>query len=148
MFDQFSPPETNFLERLRYWAVAIPDDIAFRFLDKDEEEFESVTFAQLDLQSKAIAAKLVSMGMRGERALLMYPPGLDFVAAFFGCHYAGVIPVPAYPPRCNRNMTRISAISQDARAAIVLTVRPVAKRWQGEVSDTPGLQDIKWLATE
>ena len=148
MFDQFSPPETNFLERLRYWAVAIPDDIAFRFLDKDEEDFESVTFAQLDLQSKAIAAKLVSMGMRGERALLMYPPGLDFVAAFFGCHYAGVIPVPAYPPRRNRNMTRISAISRDARAAIVLTVRPVAKRWQGEVSDTPGLQDIKWLATE
>ena len=77
MFDQFSPPETNFLERLRYWAVAIPDNIAYRFLDKDEEDFESVTFAQLDRQAKAIAAKLVSMGMRGERALLMYPPGLE-----------------------------------------------------------------------
>ena len=88
------------------------------------------------------------MGMRGERALLMYPPGLEFVAAFFGCHYAGVIPVPAYPPRRNRNMTRISAISEDARAAIVLSVRPVAKRWQGEVQDAPGLQQIKWLATE
>ena len=148
MFDQFSPPETNFLERLRYWAVAIPDNIAYRFLDKDEEDFESVTFAQLDRQAKAIAAKLVSMGMRGERALLMYPPGLEFVAAFFGCHYAGVIPVPAYPPRRNRNMTRISAISEDARAAIVLSVRPVAKRWQGEVQDAPGLQQIKWLATE
>lgn len=148
LFDRFSPPETNFLERLRYWSIAQPDNIAFRFLDKDDDDFESVTYSQLDERARAIAAKLASQGYAGERALLMYPPGLEFVAALFGCYYAGVTPVPAYPPRRNRNMTRISAISDDARASVALTVKPVANRWRDSTGDAPGLQRIPWLPTE
>jgi acyl-CoA synthetase (AMP-forming)/AMP-acid ligase II len=49
--------------------------------------------------------------MSGERALLLYPPGLDYLAAFFGCLYAGVVAVPAYPPRNQRNTPRIKAIT-------------------------------------
>ena len=98
----FSPPDTNFVERVRYWAVATPDTVAFRYLEGDEET-DVVTFAELDTQARAIAARLVAMGFAGQRALMLYPPGLDFIRAFFGCHYAGVIPVPAYPPKRNRN---------------------------------------------
>ena len=91
----YSPPETNFMERLRYWTAATPDRVAYRYLDHGEKEIEAMNYAQLDEAARAIAADLVVKGYAGKRAVLMYPPGLDFVRAFLGCHYAGVTPVPA-----------------------------------------------------
>ena len=106
------------MERLRYWAAATPDTVAYRYLDHGEKEIESVNYRQLDEAARAIAADLVLKGFAGKRAVLMYPPGLDFVRAFIGCHYAGVIPVPAYPPRRNRNMGRVNSISENCHAAL------------------------------
>ena len=123
----FSPPETNFVERLRYWAVALPDTVAYRYLNGDDES-DSLTFSELDLQARALAAKLVAMGYAGQRAVMLYPPGLDFIRAFFGCHYAGVVPVPAYPPRRNRNMGRINSISKNCEASLALTVESVTEK--------------------
>ncbi len=154
LFEPFSPPETNFLERLRYWAVAQPDKPAFRFLDKSgnghdgQDDVEVVSYAQLDERARAVAAKLVSMGFAGKRALLMYPPGLEFVVAFFACYYADITPVPAYPPRRNRNMERINAISDDAQPAVALTVSLIVKRWQESVRTDSRLGHIPWVATE
>lgn len=148
LFSPYSPPETHFVDRVRYWAEAQPDSLAFRYLVDGEDEEVTLTYAQVDIRARAIAAKLVSMGMRGQRALMLYPPGLDFVAAFFGCHYAGAIPVPAYPPRRNRNMGRIQAISDDAEAKVALSVGSVIDRVEGMISDSPSLQEIAWLSTE
>src|SRR5688572_27403906 len=86
--------------------------------------------------------------MSGQRALLLYPPGLDFVAGFFGCLYAGAIAVPAYPPRRNRYMDRIDAISQDADAKVALTVHDVSDRVEGLLGDSPNLQKLTWLASD
>lgn len=147
-FGPFSPPNTNLVEQIRYWAIAIPDSVAFRFLSRDEDEPIEITYAQLDRRAKAIAARLTSMGFAGQRALLLYPPGLDFVEAFFGCHYAGVIPVPAYPPRRNRNMVRIDSISNDAKAAVALTVKSVLARSDGSIGDAHSLRRIPWVSTE
>ena len=143
----FSPPDTNFVERIRYWAVATPDTVAFRYLEGDEET-DVVTFAELDTQARAIAARLVAMGFAGQRALMLYPPGLDFIRAFFGCHYAGVIPVPAYPPKRNRNMGRINSISENCQASVALSVENVASKTAGKLEDAPDLRRIPWVATE
>jgi len=144
----FSPPKTNFVDRLRYWTEAQPDERAYSFIVDGETEEIHWTYAELDARARRIGAKLVAMGLRGQRALLLYPPGLEFVAAFFGCHYAGAIPVPAYPPRRNRNMGRIQAISEDADAKAALTVRDVIERVDGLLDDSPSLKAIPWLATE
>lgn len=146
LLSPFSPPDTNFVERLRYWAVASPDKIAFRYLDGDDVS-DSLTFSQLDTQARAIAAKLVSMGYSGQRAVMLYPPGLDFIRAFFGCHYAGVIPVPAYPPRRNRNMGRINSISKNCGASVALTVESVFDKSKGRMEDAPDLRRIPWFDT-
>ena len=88
-FQPFSPPRTNLVEQVRYWASAQPEKLAFRFLTRVEENEEStLTYAELDQRARAIAAKLVSMGMVGQRALMLYPPRLEFVEAFMGCYYA------------------------------------------------------------
>lgn len=145
----FSPPETNFVDRLRYWKDAKANDLALRFLQDGEQKEVSLTYAQLDERARAVAAKLTSMNMRGQRALLLYQSGLDFVEGFMGCHYAGVVPVPAFPPRRNRNMGRIDAISRDAQAAVALTTHDVLERIdRATLSDSPSLQRASWLATD
>ena len=81
----------------------------------------------------------------GERALLLYPPGLEFIAAFFGCLYAGVVAVPAYLPRLNRPMTRLRSIVVDAKPCAVLTSSSQAKdasRWEVGVPEMRGLHRL------
>ncbi|MCP4327281.1 MAG: fatty acyl-AMP ligase, partial [Alphaproteobacteria bacterium] len=87
-------------------------------------------------------------GMKGERALLLYPPGLDYVAAFFGCLYAGVIAVPAYPPRFNRSLSRLLVIVRDAQAAVALTDSRIYSRVSQQIKDTPELSSLDWLVTD
>jgi len=122
--------------------------MGFRFLIDGEKKAIEWTYADVDRKARAIAASLQTMDLEGERALLLYPSGLDFVAAFFGCLYAGVTAVPAYPPRRNRNMARIDAIANDAQATIALTTFDVLQRVQTMIGETPALQQIRWRSTD
>ncbi len=139
---------TNMVDCLRYWAENEPANAAFYFLTDGDRDEICWTFKQLDEKARAIARKLQLLGLKGRRALLLYPPGLDFVAGFFGCLYAGVVAIPAYPPRRNRNMTRIQAISDDAEAKAALTVHDVTNRVSGLLDEAPHLKDLAWLATD
>ncbi len=147
-YEPFSPADSSLFERLIYWSLALPDHVAFRFLNDGEDDVTELTYSELDRRAKAIGAELVAQGLKGRPALLLFPPGLEFVEAFFGCHYAGVIPVPAYPPRRNRNMGRINAISENCQAAVALSVREVISRNEGMLDDAPSLQQIPWIAVE
>src|SRR5262245_10480891 len=87
-----------------------------------------MTYGDLDRKARAIAAALQRQNAAGERALLLYPPGFEYVAAFFGCLSANVIAVPAYPPeptRLDRTLPRLRAIIADAQATIVLTTTEI-----------------------
>lgn len=146
-FESFSPPTTNLVDVLRYWSNQIPDHVAFYFTDGEDGE-ERISYAEFDCRARAIAAHLQSIGMQGQRALLLFPPGLEFVTAFFGCLYAGATAVPAYPPRRNRNMVRIQAISDDAQARCALTLSDVIERTEGLLDETPNLQPLAWVSTD
>jgi 8-amino-7-oxononanoate synthase/acyl carrier protein len=139
---------SNLVELLRHRAQHQGDDPGFQYLVDGEKQLVTWTYADVDRKARAIAASLQQMDMEGERALLLYPSGLDFLAAFFGCLYAGVTAVPAYPPRRNRNMARIDAIANDAEAKIALTTFEVLERVQTMIADTPALQRIRWRATD
>ncbi len=91
------------VEMVRHRARTQPNDLAFCYLVDGELEQVDVTYAELDRQARAIGAWLMSRGLAGERALLLYPAGLEFIAGFLGCLYAGVVAVPVYPPRRNRS---------------------------------------------
>ncbi|HYO15771.1 MAG TPA: amino acid adenylation domain-containing protein [Thermoanaerobaculia bacterium] len=120
---------------------------AFLFLSDQGEERESLTYAELDARARTIAAALQAGGARGGRALLLYPPGLEFVAAFFGCLYAGVAAVPAYPPRMNRSLGRILAILEDARPRFILTVSALQPRIEAWLAEA-GPRAPRCLATD
>lgn len=139
---------SNLVELMRHRALHQPHDRAFTYLVDGETEEVSVTYAGLEQKTRAVAAKLQSLGMAGERALLLYPPGIDFIAAWFGCLYAGVVAVPAYPPRRNRNMNRIAAIVADAEAKVAMTDAATLERMETILDETPDLRKLVWLATD
>ena len=124
-----SGPEPSPIDVLRVRARAQPEKRLFTFSSDDSNVVhEGLTYAGLDLKARALAVRLAEMGLVGERALLPFPPGLDFVVAFYGCLYAGVVAVPASPGRPNRPNDRLRAIVGDARPRAVLTssaLRPV-----------------------
>src|SRR5262249_21567476 len=82
----------------RGWARRAPDFTAYTFLADEEGVEQRATYAEMDRRARAVAALLQENARPGDRALLIYAPGLDFVGAFLGCLYAGVVAVPAYPP--------------------------------------------------
>jgi len=120
----------------------------FRFT-RDAAVTDSLTFAGLDRAARAIAAALVEGGAaRGAPALLLFPPGLDFVKALFGCFYAGVAAVPAYPPnpgRIKRSMARLGGIVRSCAPRIVLCTSELRGTADAMVSHVPELQDATWI---
>jgi acyl-CoA synthetase (AMP-forming)/AMP-acid ligase II/acyl carrier protein len=136
------------VELLRRRAAEDPDRTAFVFLADADTVKASLTYAELDRQARAIAVMLRARGLAGERALLLYPPGLDFIAALFGCLYAGVVAVPTYPPRRNRSSDRLQAIVANARVAAALTT-PAIDAFAGRLrGQTLGRQPLHWLLSE
>ena len=124
------------------------NDVAYRFLHRGENETCSLTYKDLDSRARAIAAYLQSLDVVGERALLLYPPGIEFITAFFGCLYAGVIAVPAYPPRRNQKMVRLEAIVKDASAKVILSTASLLSQVESRLADNPDLKALHWLATD
>jgi len=138
----------TFIDLLRWRAVNQPGQLAYTFLPDGETEEEHLTYGELDRRARAIGAWLQSLVAQGERVLLLYPPGLDYIASFFGCIYAGAIAVPAYPPRKNRSLLRLQSVVADADATVALTTTSILARIVPLFSENPYLQPLRWLVTE
>ncbi|MEC4805692.1 MAG: hybrid fatty acyl-AMP ligase/type I polyketide synthase [Jaaginema sp. PMC 1079.18] len=140
---------STLVDLLRERAQYQPEQTAFIFLPDGETPSGSLTYAELDKRARAIAAQLQAQNAQGERALLLYPPGLEFIAAFFGCLYAGTIAVPAYPPRRGAPLSRLEAVVADAQAKYTLTTRSLFESIQGRFAQNPLLKEsLHWLATD
>ena len=144
----YRPPTTNLVDCVQYWTEHTPDSIAYYYLKDGEQEEVRLTYRQLDCRARSIAAHLLQNGMQGERALLLFPPGLEFVETFFACQYAGVTAVPVYPIRRNRNTARIQAIADNAQAKFALSTSDVIERTSDFLEETPYLKALSWIATD
>ncbi len=109
------------VEILRERAARQGSERIYTFLHGEEEK--SLTYAEIDQLARSTAAALLLHCTPGDRALLIYPPGLDYIVALFACMYAGIIAVPSYAPRPNRPLTRLETIVSNSEPKIVLTTR-------------------------
>ena len=142
---------STLVELLRWRALQQPEQGIYTYLIDGEIEGANLSFAALDRQAQAIGALLQSNGASGERALLLYPAGLEFIPAFFGCLYAGVIAVPLPPPNMaqpQRTLPRLRTIANDAQPMLALTTSSILSKVEGLFARAPELQTMRWLATD
>ena len=111
------------VERLRQHAQSQPDAVAFRFLSDMSTEPQVLSYAGLWDEAQRLAGFLQERGPAGSRALLLFPPGLDYVRAFFACLMARWVAVPLYLPRRGIKQERIDKVAQSCDARLALTTR-------------------------
>ncbi|HET8887656.1 MAG TPA: non-ribosomal peptide synthase/polyketide synthase [Candidatus Angelobacter sp.] len=129
-------------------AKSSPDQVAFTFLRDGESDELNWTYAELVQRARGIAASLQSANCANQRVLLLYPPGLDFIAGFWGCLLAGAIAVPAYPPASSRTLSRLYAIAKDCQAAAVLSTEQILATMRAFAAVNPALSSLYYLATD
>jgi acyl-CoA synthetase (AMP-forming)/AMP-acid ligase II/3-oxoacyl-(acyl-carrier-protein) synthase/SAM-dependent methyltransferase/acyl carrier protein len=126
-------------------AGAQPAKTAFVFLADGERESGRLTYAALDGASRRIAGRLRAAGLAaGDRALILCPSGLEYIAAYFGCAYAGVIAVPAYAPGARR-LARIDGIAADCDARAYLAPAAERARVAGVLEKSVHLRDAAFV---
>ena len=142
---------STLVETLCFRAEHQSDRPAYSFLQDGECREVRLSYGQLDRQARAIGAWLQDASLPGQPALLLYPPGLDFIAAFFGCLYGGMIAVPTYPPhpvRAGRTLPRLQAILETARPSAVLTTAELLPGVKALLTGESG-RSVPWcLATD
>ncbi|MEM7353313.1 MAG: amino acid adenylation domain-containing protein, partial [Acidobacteriota bacterium] len=145
---EISPAIETLAEVLRHRAGEEPDRLAYTFLVDGEAEGGRLTFGELDTRSRRLAAVLLESATPGSRVLLLLPPGLEFAVAFLACLNAGLVAVPAYPPRSPRALPRLRSIIEDSEPAIALTTAELGertRRWWRRDGQPPALA---WLNVE
>ncbi len=143
---QHDVAESTLLELLQNRARLFGDQCAYRYLWEDGSQTE-ITYRELDRQARAVAASLQATMTPGDRALLVFAPGLEFMTAFLGCVYAGVVAVPATYPKPNRPAPRIASIAEDSGATVALTTRQTLHTLDRSRLTGP-LQGIQWIAVD
>ncbi len=139
---------TTIIEKLQHLAHEKPDDIVYRYIEDEKTAPITLTFSEVDAAARKIASDLLEKCQPGDRALMLYPAGLEFVTAFYGCLYAGLVAVPAYPPRKNQKLTRLKSIIADADAAIVMTSVKAAQVSKPLFEADETLSSLLWLESD
>jgi len=143
--------QTNILTVLESFATSKPDEVLYSFFEQGDTLSCTLTYGQLEQRSKKIASRLQSQVSQGTRAVLIYPPGLDFMVAFLGCLYAGVIAIPAPSLETfgqSRIIARLEAIIEDAQPDVILTTEKLQPQLAKLSSDTGQIGTSQVLGTD
>lgn len=142
---------SNWVEHLRYRASQTPEKVAYIFLSDNGSKETPITYEQLDLRARALAVKIQQSILPGDRVLLLYPSGIEYLVGFFACLYAGVIAVPAYPPvsmQIKRVLPRLRALILDAKPKALLTVSSVKESLRTASIDTSFFNQLSCITTD
>ncbi|WP_107666513.1 AMP-binding protein [Cyanothece sp. BG0011] len=135
---------TNLVDILRYRGEYQPDKSAYTFLADGETETDQLTYGTLLASAEAIAVELQSRISPGDRALLLYPSGLEFISAFFGCLLAGVVAIPVNLPKKNQKMKRVASILENAQTNVILSTQSQISALASQLA----LENVTYLATD
>lgn len=135
------PRFSSLVELVEARAVGQPEKRAYTFLAAGDEA-DRLDFQTLAARVRAAAAAMADRLAPGDRVLLLYPPGIDFIIAFLGCQYAGAVAVPVFPPRKPEEWPRLAAIALDCGAAAVCTLKEHAAMLRAALDATPGLEGV------
>ena len=136
------------VEALQTHAAERGSKIGFSYLAQTHIE---LTYSELDRRARAVAATLARDCRPGDRVLLLFPPGLDFITAFFGALYAGLVAIPMYPPTPSRlegTLPRLLRVVENAQPRAVLTTISMSAMAAPIAALAPELGDLRWTAVD
>lgn len=140
-----APTTHTLVDLLTQRAEQCHDRLAFTFSrDGEGHEISRVTYPELDLRARQIASDLQRHGAAGERVLVLAPPGLDFIAGFFGCLYAGALAIPVHPPLREHLVPRVESIIADVQPGFALTNAELLPRIKPAIDGLRGGQELRW----
>ena len=145
MSDYDLTSENTLLDMLQRRAEQYPDKVAFTFsYNGDDEDVSRLTYRELDTTARAIASTLQQQGAAGQRVLVLYRPGLEFVTAFFGCLYAGAVAVPVH----QKLAPRLTAVVPDAKAGFVLATADTQVNTKASIDELAEGRALRWNIIE
>lgn len=124
------------------------DKVIYHYLEDGLNETSRITFGEMNRQVKAVAAYLQQKYRKGDRAVMLYPSGINFIVSLFGCFYSGIIGVPAYPPRKNRLFDRFEAIMKDSAPSFILTTEKIKQDLVKNFPEEPVLKGLEIITYE
>ncbi|MCB9941402.1 MAG: AMP-binding protein [Planctomycetaceae bacterium] len=142
---------TSLVDVLRRRFEDSGDKLAYQFLADGSKQDARLTYSELADRSHAVAMRLQAIADRGDRALLLYPPGPEFLLALFGCLQAGIIAIPLSPPdssRIKRALPRLTSVAGDADASLVLTTAGIHDLLKVYLDDIQEMRELKWHNTD
>ncbi|MCG2673396.1 fatty acyl-AMP ligase [Bradyrhizobium sp. GCM10023182] len=140
----------TFRELLEERALHRPHDLAYAFL-VGTTPTNQWSYAELNRQAARVGRQLKALDAGGARALLVYPPGGDFLSSFLACLCRNVVAIPVPAPEAwnlRRSIPRLRAIAEDAQARIVLTTRKTEALWAGADNLSWDFKKIPWVTTD
>ncbi|MFD9389918.1 fatty acyl-AMP ligase [Streptomyces sp. NPDC060000] len=144
----------SLVDLLTTHAAHQPERTAYRYLATGDcdGEVQELSYARLATRSRAVAAWLQERGLAGSRAMLLYPPGPEFISGYLGCLSAGVVAVPGVPPQGrsqnHRALTRMKRLIADSDAKVILGGHEVIAALGRLAEHLPELDGITCVATE
>jgi len=143
-------PISSITSALREKATASPDQLVLRYLNKGNvlSDHHEWTFSELYEKSLSVAAQLERSGLKGKPVILLFPPGLDFAAAFYGAILANclAIPVPMPNPRSRNPLRQLLLTAKAAKATAILTDTPTVEMARAFAAQLP--PQLQWLAID
>lgn len=138
---------TTLADILNYRATVTPSETAYTFLEYQKNGVipHTLSYSHLYKAARNIASWLNRENGFGERAVLLYPPSLDYIIALFACFLAGVLAVPSYPPLSSRSFSQFLSIAQDARPRFILTTTSVAGLIRNRLPESLGPGPVRWM---
>lgn len=140
----------NLMAMAYQYATEQLNIVPFTFINYSGERPIDIplSYAELDRRARQVAALLQTRALPGQRVLLLYPVGLDYLCAFFGCLYASMIAVPVYPPVNLRLRDRLASVAEDCSPMIALTTTNTLESIGLRSSLPAPLAKLHWLATD
>lgn len=146
-----APAFSTLVHALRWRAEHQPERLAYRFLLDGDGLDASLTYGELQRRTNAIAGLLRSHRTTGERVLIIVSPGLDFIAAWFGCLSAGAIAIAIHPPHPSRPeqfANRLTSIVRDATPVVALTTQTMLDGFPAELRAPVATSSLEWHAID
>lgn len=144
---------------LKERARTTPDKVAYIFLKDGENHELPITYAELDLRARRLAAKLQQQNavVLTSRVLLIYPQGIEFLVSFFGSLYAGATAVLVYPPSNKKMAQRLNGIAEDCDVSLILSTTKIIEKMnrldvsvvkEAATGNMMGLSKLQWINTD